>query len=68
MVFLSCTFLLLSRTQAAIASCASPANAIEAENCLPGNPSSQWDVSGAGDASIQGFATDISVNRSRTVF
>ena len=29
--------------------CSSPANPIEAENCLPGNPPSQWDVSGAGD-------------------
>jgi len=34
---------------------------------LPGNPSSQWDVSGAGDLSIQGFATDISVNKGETV-
>src|SRR6516225_6368438 len=48
--------------------CTTPANAIEAENCLAGNPSSQWDISGAGDASIQGFATDISVNRGATVF
>ena len=30
--------------------CSAPANAIEAENCLPGNPPSQWDVSGAGDS------------------
>jgi hypothetical protein len=37
-------------------------NAIVTENALPGNPSSEWDISGAGDLSIQGFATDISVN------
>jgi len=44
--------------------CASPPNAIVAENCLPGNPSSQWDVGiGGGDPSIVGFATDISVNQ-----
>ncbi len=49
------------------AQCSSPANAIVAENCLPGNPQSQWDVSGAGDASIQGFTTDISVNQGQTV-
>src|SRR5438874_12033778 len=49
-------------TSTAFASCSAPANAIEAENCLPGNPSSQWDVSGAGDPTIQGFATDISFN------
>ncbi len=47
--------------------CSTPANEIVAENCLPGNPSSQWDVSGAGDPSIQGFATDISVNRGDTI-
>ena len=48
-------------------SCAAPPNAIVAENCLSGNPSSEWDVSGAGDPSIQGFATRISVNRGSTV-
>ena len=37
------------------------------ENQKPGNPRSQWDVVGAGDPSIQGFATDISVNQSDTV-
>ncbi|HUL97991.1 MAG TPA: N,N-dimethylformamidase beta subunit family domain-containing protein [Mycobacterium sp.] len=47
--------------------CAAPANAIVAENCLAGNPASEWDVSGAGDATIQGFATDISVNKGGTV-
>ncbi len=62
-----CTFLLIFYTEAAVASCGSPANPIEAENCLTGTPSSQWDISGAGDASIQGFATDISVNRGSTV-
>src|SRR5205807_5071336 len=30
-------------------------------------PASEWDISGAGDPSIQGFATDISVNRGDTV-
>src|SRR6201997_5559552 len=43
-------------------------NAIVTENALVGNPSSQWDVDGAGDLSIQGFATDISVNVGGTVF
>jgi hypothetical protein len=52
-------------TAAAGGPCA--ANAITAENCLTGNPSSEWDVSGAGDPSIQGFATQISVNRGSTV-
>jgi hypothetical protein len=51
----------------AIGSCAVPVNIIEAENCKPGNPSSEWDIAGAGDLSIQGFATDISVNKAETV-
>jgi hypothetical protein len=42
--------------------CLSPQNPIEAENCLAGNPQSQWDIGGAGDPSIQDFATEISVN------
>ena len=47
--------------------CLAPPNAIVAENCLPGNPSSEWDIVGVGDLGIQGFATDISVNRGQTV-
>jgi hypothetical protein len=43
------------------------ANPIVCENSKPGNPSSQWDISGSGDPSIQGFATDISVNQGETV-
>jgi hypothetical protein len=42
-------------------------NEIVCENLLPGAPSSEWQVTGAGDGSIQGFATDISVNRGGTV-
>jgi transcriptional regulator CtsR/regulation of enolase protein 1 (concanavalin A-like superfamily) len=42
-------------------------NPIVTENALTGNLQSEWDVSGAGDASIQGFATDISVNKGQTV-
>ena len=47
--------------------CVAAPNAIVAENCLPGNPASEWDISGAGDPTIQGFATDISVNQGGTV-
>ena len=63
----SIPFLFLASTAAA--SCSSPSNAIEAENCKVGNPASQWDLPGAdaGDASIQGYATDISVNVGQTV-
>lgn len=42
-------------------------NAIVQENSLPGNPASEWDISGIGDATLQGFATDISVNVGGTV-
>ena len=51
----------------AYGSCGSPANPIEAENCLPGNPPSGWQIAGSGDPSLQGFATDISVNVGQTV-
>ena len=37
------------------------------ENSQSGNPPSQWDISGAGDPSIQGFATQISVNKGETI-
>jgi hypothetical protein len=40
---------------------------IAQENLLPGAPQSRWDVSGAGDPTLQGFATDISVNQGQTV-
>jgi N,N-dimethylformamidase beta subunit-like, C-terminal/Domain of unknown function (DUF4082)/Calx-beta domain/Bacterial Ig domain len=44
------------------------ASPIVQENAQTGSPSSEWDVEGAGDPSIQGFATDISVNTGDTVF
>ena len=51
----------------ASASCSAPKNALEAENCLPGNPKSDWYVDGAGAASIQGFASDMSVSTGQTI-
>ncbi len=51
----------------AAAWCERPANAIVAENCKPGNPRSEWDVSKSGDPNLVGFATDISVNRGQAV-
>lgn len=41
-------------------------NAIVIENAKTGNPASEWQISGAGDPSIQGFATDISYNKGET--
>ncbi|KYC37736.1 hypothetical protein WA1_04250 [Scytonema hofmannii PCC 7110] len=58
---------LLVQKALAVDPCSSPVNSIVAENCLAGNPKSEWDISGIGDSSIQGFATDISVNKGETV-
>jgi len=52
----------------AFATCTAPKNPIEAENCLPGTPASQWYVDGSGSPNIQGFTTDISVNVGQTIF
>jgi len=43
------------------------ANATVCENLQAGAPSSEWDITGAGDTSLQGFATDISVNHGTTI-
>jgi hypothetical protein len=49
---------------AAAAACDPPVvSEVACENTKTGNLPSEWDVSGAGDSTIQGFATDISVNR-----
>src|SRR3954454_9185730 len=42
-------------------------NQVACENQLPGNPRTEWDVNGSGDPSIQGYATDISVDHGQTV-
>lgn len=42
-------------------------NSIVAENALPGNPASEWNIVGNADLSIQGFATNLSVNKGETV-
>jgi len=42
-------------------------NPIVCENSKPGNWPSEWDITDAGDPSIQGFATDISVNKGQTI-
>ena len=55
------------RAPAAAPECGRPANRIVAENCKPGNPSTEWDVNGSGDRRIQGFATDISANLGETI-
>jgi hypothetical protein len=49
------------------APCGPARNAITCENARTGSPASEWDVPGNGDPTIQGFATDISVQRGTTV-
>ena len=47
------------------ADCVAPANPVECENSLPGSPPEEWES--AGSSSIQGFATDFSVDQGETV-
>ncbi len=50
--------------QAAGSSCGATINPIQCENQLARQSASEWDIAGAGDPTIQGFATDISVDKS----
>ncbi len=52
---------------AAASPCGPEVNAIACENRQLGTDPSVWDIEGAGDPSIQGFATDISVDAGGTV-
>ncbi|MFG1660131.1 DUF4082 domain-containing protein [Micromonospora chersina] len=47
--------------------CAPLVNPVVCENSKTGSPPAEWDIFEAGDDSIQGFATDISVNRGQTI-
>jgi hypothetical protein len=42
-------------------------NPIVCENLLTGSPKTEWDITGAGDSTLQGFATEISANIGETV-
>ncbi|MEP6799491.1 MAG: N,N-dimethylformamidase beta subunit family domain-containing protein, partial [Lapillicoccus sp.] len=58
----------VTRTALAAADPCVSGNAVACENSKTGNPSSEWDLAGgAGDNTIQGFATQISVNPGATV-
>ena len=50
----------------AIDPCGTGGNPITCENSKPGDPMANWQVSGVGDTSIQGFATSMSVNLGQT--
>ena len=51
---------------AAGSSCGPTINPIACENQQTGDPASDWQVSGAGDSTLQGFATSMSVNAGQT--
>ena len=60
--------LLPATGHAATDPCATPVtNPVACENTQPGTPPSDWQVDGAGDATIQGFATAMSVNKGETI-
>ncbi|WP_425956184.1 N,N-dimethylformamidase beta subunit family domain-containing protein [Xylanimonas sp. McL0601] len=57
-----------SAASAAVDPCAAGSNPIVCENSKPGADPAEWDLSGgAGDPSIQGFATDISVDAGQRI-
>ena len=56
-----------ARSAAAAGPCGPPVTSVIAcENTQPGDPPSDWQESGAGDSTIQGFATSMSVNAGET--
>jgi hypothetical protein len=63
---LSALLLVLVPQSTVSAACVPGSNPVVCENSLAGNPASEWDIADAGDSSIQGFATDISVNLGET--
>ncbi|GAA2853748.1 DUF4082 domain-containing protein [Paenarthrobacter ilicis] len=58
---------LTATTAVAAGPCDPVVNAVVCENSKTGSPPSEWDINGAGDDSIQGFATDISVNAGQPI-
>ncbi|QYF72838.1 DUF4082 domain-containing protein [Cryobacterium sp. PAMC25264] len=62
------TSLTASPTVANAASgCRAAANPVACENAKPGTNPNTWDINGAGDPTIQGFSTDISVENGATI-
>ena len=58
----------VASTPASAAPCDPPVtNPVACENTLPGSPESEWGITGAGSNTIQGFATDISVDQGQTI-
>jgi hypothetical protein len=62
-VLLGLASLVAAKPAGAANPCGPPVtNVIACENAQPGDPPSDWQVKGAGDRAIQGFATSMSVN------
>ncbi len=49
------------------ATCGPSGNEIACENSLPGAPVDEWDINGAGDDSIQGFGTSMSIDAGQRI-
>jgi hypothetical protein len=65
---LSLLTVLLVAAPASAGPCDPPiVNPIVCENSKPGSPASEWDVVGSGSSTIQGFATEISVDQGQAV-
>lgn len=58
---------LSATTAMAAGPCDPVVNPVVCENSKPGSPPSEWDIDGAGDDTIQGFATEISVNAGQPI-
>ena len=67
LLFLGLFAVVHARPAAAAGPCDPPVQVIACENSLPGTPASDWDVAGAGDPNIQGFATSMSVAPGQTI-
>jgi hypothetical protein len=68
-VLIGLGFLVIARPAGAAGPCGPPVTSVIAcENAQPGDPTSDWQVSGQGDTTIQGFSTSMSVNVGQTAF
>jgi hypothetical protein len=68
-LLLSLLSFIFARPAAAAGPCGPPVTSVIAcENTLAGDPPSDWQVSGDGDSTIQGFATSMSVNVGETEY
>jgi hypothetical protein len=63
---LTLVFTVLAVAVSASSAEAACANPVACENALPGDATSDWQVVGAGDPSMQGFATSMSVDAGQT--